>query len=103
MVVGCWSDRDDSEPRTNNQEPPTFIVQPPPPASVPTTTRLTALTFLLSSAILAYEIALMRILLVASWYHFASVLISLALLGFGWGLIVGASLLAGAHRLRRQT
>lgn len=36
-----------------------------------------------SMGALAFEIALMRILLVASWHHFAFVVISVALLGFG--------------------
>ena len=38
---------------------------------------------LLSAAILGFEISLLRILLVASWYHFAFVVISISLLGFG--------------------
>jgi hypothetical protein len=36
-----------------------------------------------SAAVLAFEIALMRLLLVASWHHFAFLVISVALLGFG--------------------
>jgi hypothetical protein len=39
--------------------------------------------FFVSAAVLGYEVALMRILLVASWHHFAFLVISLALLGFG--------------------
>jgi hypothetical protein len=37
----------------------------------------------ISAAVLAFEISLMRILLIASWHHFAFVVISIALLGFG--------------------
>jgi hypothetical protein len=37
----------------------------------------------ISAAVLAFEISLMRILLIASWHHFAFVVISVALLGFG--------------------
>jgi len=39
--------------------------------------------FLISASILAYEILLMRIFSVTSWSHFAYMVISLALLGFG--------------------
>jgi len=39
--------------------------------------------FALSCGILGYEIALMRVLLYASWHHFAFLVISVALLGFG--------------------
>ncbi len=38
---------------------------------------------LVSAAVLAYEVCLMRVLLVASWHHFAFLLMSCALLGFG--------------------
>ncbi len=38
---------------------------------------------LVSGAVLGFEISLMRLLLVASWHHFAFLLISIALLGFG--------------------
>ncbi|WP_309370640.1 SAM-dependent methyltransferase [Nitrosomonas sp.] len=38
---------------------------------------------LLSSAILAYEILLMRLFSIIQWHHFAYMIISLALLGFG--------------------
>src|SRR5262245_32271662 len=37
-----------------------------------------------SAGTLAFEIALMRVLLVASWHHFAFLVISIALLGFGF-------------------
>ena len=36
-----------------------------------------------SAGVLGFEIAIMRILLIASWHHFAFVVISIALLGFG--------------------
>ena len=39
--------------------------------------------FALSCGILGFEIALMRVLLYASWHHFAFLLISVVLLGFG--------------------
>jgi hypothetical protein len=39
--------------------------------------------FLLAASVLAFELALMRVLLVASWHHFAFLVISVALLGFG--------------------
>ena len=38
---------------------------------------------LVSAAVLGFEVALMRLLLVASWHHFAFLVISVALLGFG--------------------
>jgi hypothetical protein len=45
--------------------------------------RLHWLIFWLSASVLAFEIALMRILLIASWHHFAFLVISVVLLGFG--------------------
>jgi hypothetical protein len=39
--------------------------------------------FLISAAVLAYEIILMRIFSITQWYHFAYMIISIALLGFG--------------------
>lgn len=42
-----------------------------------------ALVFLLSASVLAFEVSLMRMLLVAGWHHFAFLVISVALLGFG--------------------
>jgi hypothetical protein len=48
-----------------------------------TTDRNTALTiFLCSSASLAYEVALTRIFSISLWYHFAFMIISIAMLGF---------------------
>ena len=38
---------------------------------------------LLSAAIIAFQLALMRILSIVQWYHFAYMVISIALLGFG--------------------
>ena len=38
---------------------------------------------LVSAAVLGHEVSLMRMLLVVSWHHFAFLVISLALLGFG--------------------
>jgi spermidine synthase len=45
--------------------------------------RLSFLIATVSAAILGYEIALMRALSVSGWYHFAYMIVSLALLGFG--------------------
>ena len=45
--------------------------------------RLSWLVFWVSAAVLGFEITLMRLLLVASWHHFAFLVISIALLGFG--------------------
>jgi spermidine synthase len=39
--------------------------------------------FLISAAVLAYEIVLMRIFSITQWHHFAYMIISIALLGFG--------------------
>ena len=39
--------------------------------------------FLISTALLAYEIILMRIFSITQWHHFAYMIISIALLGFG--------------------
>ena len=40
-------------------------------------------TLLISSAAIAYEILLMRVLSIVQWHHFAYMIISLALLGYG--------------------
>ncbi len=54
------------------------------PASFPASFPSGALSMvLLSAAVLGFEIGLMRMLLVASWHHFAFLVISIALLGFG--------------------
>ncbi|NIS62576.1 MAG: SAM-dependent methyltransferase, partial [Proteobacteria bacterium] len=39
--------------------------------------------FLISAGVIGYEILLMRLLSIIQWYHFAYMIISLALLGFG--------------------
>ena len=36
-----------------------------------------------SAAILAYEVLLMRLFSIVGWHHFAYMIISIALLGFG--------------------
>jgi hypothetical protein len=49
---------------------------------------------LVSAAVLGFEISLMRLLLVASWHHFAFLVVSIALLGFGasgTALVLGRS------------
>ena len=38
---------------------------------------------ILSAAVLAYEVLLMRLLAIVQWHHFAYMVISIALLGFG--------------------
>jgi len=45
--------------------------------------RLAILILCVSAAVLGYEIALMRALSVARWHHFAHMVVSVALLGFG--------------------
>ena len=45
--------------------------------------RLAILILCVSAAVLGYEIALMRALSVARWHHFAHMIVSVALLGFG--------------------
>jgi len=68
--------------------------------------RLLVAVALVSAAVLGFEISLMRLLLVASWHHFAFLVISVALLGFGasgtalvlgraWALHQGERLLFG--------
>jgi hypothetical protein len=54
---------------------------------------------LLSAAVLLLQIALTRVFSIAQFYHFAFLVVSLALLGFG----VSGSLLALGSRLRAQT
>lgn len=56
--------------------------------------KLAAPVGLLSAAVIGYELSLMRILLVASWHHFAFLVVSIALLGFG----ASGTLLALARR-----
>ncbi|MDJ0710638.1 MAG: hypothetical protein QNJ14_09620 [Woeseiaceae bacterium] len=45
--------------------------------------RLFTATFLVSAAAIGYEILLMRVLSIVQWHHFAYMIISLALLGYG--------------------
>jgi hypothetical protein len=49
----------------------------------PVTSRHAVFLFFTSASVLAYEILLMRLLSIGFWYHFAYMVISLALLGFG--------------------
>ncbi len=58
---------------------------------------INATIFLLSAAILAYEVALMRMFSIAQWHHFAAMIISIALLGFG---LSGTVLSIWRERLR---
>ncbi len=44
---------------------------------------VTIIVFTLSAGILAYEVVLMRMFSIALWHHFAAMIISVALLGFG--------------------
>ena len=39
--------------------------------------------FLIAAFVLAYQIVLMRMFSIAQWHHFAAMIISIALLGFG--------------------
>ena len=55
--------------------------------------------FLISSSLIAYEIALVRLLSIAQWHHFAYMIISLALLGFGAS---GSALVITQHWLIRR-
>ncbi|MHC4217845.1 MAG: spermidine synthase family protein [Planctomycetota bacterium] len=61
--------------------------------------RLLLAVALVSAAVLGFEISLMRMLLVASWHHFAFLVISVALLGFGAS---GTALLLGRSWALRQ-
>ncbi len=45
--------------------------------------RLGLPVLVLSCGVLGYEVSLMRVLLVASWHHFAFLVVTIALLGFG--------------------
>jgi spermidine synthase len=61
--------------------------------------RLLAL-FIASAALIAYEVAVMRIFAVGSWSNFGSLVISIALLGFG---LAGTLLTLLSHRLRQYS
>jgi len=60
------------------------------------TQQLAWAVFFVATGLLGYEISLMRMLLVASWSHFAFLVISMALLGFGTS---GTVLCLFRHRL----
>ena len=47
------------------------------------TVKLVLSVAILSASIVAYEIQLMHFFTIVQWYHFASMVISIALLGFG--------------------
>ena len=49
----------------------------------PTGRRLVWAVGFVSAAVLFFEVSLMRLLLVAGWHHFAFLVISVVLLGFG--------------------
>ena len=55
--------------------------------------------FLISGSLIAYEIALMRLLSISQWHHFAHMIISLALLGFGAS---GSVLAIAQHWIMRR-
>jgi len=59
---------------------------------------MNATVFLVSAAVLAYQIVLMRMFSIAQWHHFASMIISIALLGFG---LSGTVLSLWREQLRR--
>jgi len=54
--------------------------QPPSPYK---TAALYVSVFLISAAGLAYQVVLMRVLAIAQWHHFAYLIVSMAMLGFG--------------------
>ena len=54
-------------------------------ASTPAPRWLHPAVFLISATGLAYQIVLMRVLSIAQWHHFAYMIISIAMLGFGAG------------------
>lgn len=49
---------------------------------IPSST-LAWVVFFVSAGLLGFELSLMRVLLVASWHHFAFIVVSIALVGFG--------------------
>ncbi len=61
--------------------------------------RHAVLLFAVSASVLAHEILLMRVLSFALWHHFASMVISMALLGFG---AAGSFLFVAHDRLQRN-
>ena len=54
---------------------------------------------LLSAAVLGYEILLMRLLSIIQWHHFAYMIISIALLGYGAS---GALVSLAQHKLKQR-
>lgn len=56
------------------------VAHRPTPVGTP---RLMWIVFFTSAGVMGFEISLMRLLLLASWHHFAFLVISVALLGFG--------------------
>jgi len=62
-------------------EPENSITTPAPPITA--TTHHATLLLCTSASILAYEILLMRLLAIGQWHHFAYMVISMALLGYG--------------------
>lgn len=62
--------------------------------------RRAILLFATSASVLAHEILLMRMLSFAFWHHFASMVISISLLGFG---AAGAFLFLAYERVKRDT
>ena len=60
--------------------------------------RLEVAVLLLSAAVLAHEICLLRVLSQAHWHHAASLVVAVALLAFG----VAGTILALAPALRRE-
>lgn len=62
-------------------------------------TRRAVLLFATSASVLAHELLLMRMLSYAFWYHFASMVISISLLGFG---AAGAFLFLAHDRVNRD-
>ena len=61
---------------------PIPLSNPPAPAKA-APLGLLAAVLLISCAAIAYEILLMRVLSIVQWHHFAWMIISLALLGYG--------------------
>ena len=58
-----------------------------------------AAVLVVSTALLAYEVTLMRLLAIVQWSHLAYLVISVALLGFG---VSGTLTALGGERLRRR-
>ena len=59
---------------------------------------LHSILFIVSAVGIAYQVALMRIFSIGQWHHFAYMIISIAMLGFGAG---GVVLALGGNRLER--